>query len=146
MIAWHYTTAQCFRGIEETGGLLPSAPHMLDAEKPLLWFSVNQHWEQSARRGWTENGKRRLLSLEEMILHFGALYRFGMHELRTAIGERQIRRLGRIRPGTWDQMIKNALAMGSDPNEWRACSAFVPIGYVQVQVLKNLQTGWEPAR
>ena len=48
--AWHYTTGQKAKMIFESGELKPTDAFIEAQEKPILWFSKNQEWEQTANK------------------------------------------------------------------------------------------------
>lgn len=62
-IAWHYTTGVNFIKIVESGFLLPTDACINLGELPVLWFSLNQHWEPTSRKAMiTEDGRFRSLT------------------------------------------------------------------------------------
>lgn len=140
MIAWHYTDGQQYELAMLSGMLEPAERR---GEIPLVWFSINPVWEPTACRAIdTPDGPQRL-TVDQMRLLQGGVFRFGIHEARLSAGETQIRRLGKIGPAAGDQLIKTGLAMGSKPNEWRACRGPVPLAILKVQRLNDMHR-WAP--
>lgn len=81
LTAWHYTTYERYREIFKEGFLQPSSIFQGEGIKPILWFSFNQDWEESANRNlvFHDTGERKLATKEEMKKYGGGLVRFGVH-------------------------------------------------------------------
>ena len=78
-IAWHYTTGQKFEQIAETGFILPASIGVKPPERPIVWFSLNQNFELTARKGWCDvAGFVRTLSVQETREAGGGLVRLGL--------------------------------------------------------------------
>ena len=79
MIAWHYTIGLYIKPIFESGELQPADAFLEKGEKPILWFSKNQHWEQTAAKARLDDrGERLWLTKDETAEHGGGLFRFGI--------------------------------------------------------------------
>lgn len=69
MKAWHYTTGEKFEQIVRSGFLLAATAHIEPNERPVVWFSTNQHWEGTALKGQRQpDGSTRWLSMDETCL------------------------------------------------------------------------------
>jgi hypothetical protein len=67
MLAWHYTTGQKFEQISASGMLIPGGIGAEPSGTPVLWFSRNQHWEQTAGDECHETGHG-FLDLHEQVV------------------------------------------------------------------------------
>jgi hypothetical protein len=56
MLARHYTTGRKFQHISASGMLIPGGIGAESTGAPVLWFSRNQHWEQTAGDECSEAG------------------------------------------------------------------------------------------
>lgn len=77
---WHYTTAEKFNRINETGAILTEdqTTGIIEGLRGAVWFTTRQTFEPTARKGIIENGKRRTATLEEMRKYCGGLVRIGV--------------------------------------------------------------------
>ena len=78
-IAWHYTTMQKYPLILESCLLKPADAYVADDEKPILWFSTNLYWEQTANKALrTLEGRLLSLTMEQTAEKAGGLVRFAV--------------------------------------------------------------------
>jgi hypothetical protein len=93
-LAWHYTTGPLFVKIAACNELRPATTNVPNHERPILWFSFNQVWEETANKGITIKGVNKTLTRQEMIESGVGLVRFGIvvtkHRdcYRSELGER----------------------------------------------------------
>lgn len=65
-MAWHYTTGNKFPLIVADGLIRPAAIGVKPPERPIVWFSLAQHFEMTARKGlMNEAGQFRTASIQE---------------------------------------------------------------------------------
>ena len=101
MLAWHYTTGRKLRSITTSGMLIPGGMGIEPAPTPVLWFSRNQHWEQTAGTACHEAGQPvRRLTLRETYAESGGLVRYGCEIERLYAGE-ALRRKARMSHEAW---------------------------------------------
>jgi hypothetical protein len=142
MKAWHYTTGEKFERIVRSGFLLAATAHIEPNERPVVWFSTNQHWEGSASKGQRQpDGSTRWLSMDETCLAGRGLVRFGMDESRLSKGA-AIQHLARIPAKTWEGLCRAAAVVGASPSEWRAIAGPIPIEDLEIHVLNDANV-WE---
>src|SRR5262245_17530639 len=78
-LVWHYTTTQCLVKILTDGYLKPATAFVKPPEKPVVWFSTNQDWEETANKlGQTTDGSLVRLGREETAELGGGLIRIGV--------------------------------------------------------------------
>ena len=88
VLAWHYTTGEKFKAIVTSGYLKPTGILVKPPERPVLWFSLNQQFEPTARKAAIEGGAYRVLSVEETGRHCGGLVRFGLSPRKLLTGDK----------------------------------------------------------
>ena len=139
--AWHYTTGQNAKLILESGKLMPSVEFIEPQEKPILWFSTNELWEQTANKmTMTPDGKIRPLTMEETRNMGEGLFRFGMpsHEL---IQWPRLARSANMRSKIQRALEEGGLRAGADFREWCGLLESVSIAGLTCQILKD--SGWD---
>ena len=66
-MVWHYTILDAFRSILRDGFIKPATQFVPPGERPVVWFSSNPVWENSAAKGVTEGGRRRTATFDEHV-------------------------------------------------------------------------------
>jgi hypothetical protein len=142
--AWHYTTGRAFISIVEFGWILPATAFVPKGEKPAVWFSLNQDWEQTANKGGLEeDGTRRTLTREETCERGGGLVRFGVAVEAVPCDWNGFKKRSGIRPETARCLAARGRACGADPNEWRVSFEPVPREqWVAVDVWDRATGAW----
>ncbi|MEI8285490.1 MAG: hypothetical protein WCG52_10930 [bacterium] len=138
--AWHYTTGQKAKLIFESGELKPTDLFIEPREKPILWFSKNQHWEQTANKMiMLPDGKIRQLTTDETREMGGGLFRFGMpsHEL---IQWPRLARIANMRSKIQRALEDGGLRVGADFREW--CGLLEPVSIAPLTWQEMTDWGW----
>lgn len=118
MIVWHYTKGIKVRNIYDNGCLLPATFGIVPPELPVVWFSANQHFENSALSGeFDARGNHRNLTIEEMMKRHGGLYRFGRPAKGLLHGE-ELRKAAKISLSDWRGLAKVGEQMGASASDW----------------------------
>lgn len=118
MIAWHYTTKPKYELIVGDGLLKPAEAGVFPPELPILWFSINQHFEPSAKKGLQgSDGSIRQATLEEMLELSGGLYRFGRPIFGLKCGD-GLRKAAKMRLGDWKRLLASARHMKASSYDW----------------------------
>lgn len=122
---WHYTTGQKALLIFESGELKPSSSYIEPGEKPILWFSHNQYWEETANKAIIEEGgKLRRLSMTETSDLGGGLFRFGMPFDRV-VNWPKLATLAGMRSKIRKNLEIAGIKSGADFREW--CGLLQPV-------------------
>lgn len=114
--AWHYTTERNFRKIAESGVLLPAAG-MEAHEEPVVWFSLNREWEQTACKGIKTPEGQQSLTKDQTKALCGGLVRFG-YPKRLLVPWPEGAAKARISNDTRTALEKAGRMMGANPSEW----------------------------
>lgn len=130
LLAWHYTTGENFERIVTVGFLQPSAIDVQPSERPVLWFSLEQHWEPTACKAWDEGGRLRLLTMEETRERGRGLVRFGVASERLTPWPR-IRAIARIPPRIAQGLIRRAEEQGASPHFWLGTTSALPLEQIE---------------
>lgn len=135
-IYWHYTSLERFAQIMESGVILPATAHTGKNEKPVVWFSANQFWEQTANKAIIQYGQIRGLTREEM-------FRLGVGRIGVSIesvpynweGFKKVSGiLNRVSKG----LVVSAKKVKSNPKDWRV--SFEPVireKWLRMEVWQN---------
>jgi hypothetical protein len=138
---WHYTPLERLQPIVLSGVLRPTAVAIDPGERPAVWFSANQYFEQTAAKMVREatTGTIRTLSMEEMHDLYGVV-RIGVHPSNPRlIGWDGFRRTSGISKTT-----ARALCHLGHPHVWFASYTPVPTAeWIAVDVWTG--TCWAPA-
>lgn len=127
-LSWHYTIGWYYPLIlkDQEIKCIPTngAPK---SERPVVWLSMDQHYEPTAAKAaGTSGGRVLLLSMQETAQHFGGLYRIGVDpnsfELHDFVA---FRRLSGISRTDAQELIRVGREEGAIVANWRV--SFVPI-------------------
>jgi hypothetical protein len=138
-LAWHYTTGEWFQAIVESGVILPSTAYIDPDEKPIVWFSLNSHWEQTANKLDLEADGLRTLSMEETAAHCGGLDRFGVCPAVCPYTWRELKQLSGMSPRIAAALYRIGIEQGARPGQWRG--TFEPVGREQWRLVDVYQAG-----
>jgi hypothetical protein len=137
MLAWHYTTGHKFQCITATGMLIPGGIGIDPPEKPILWFSRNQHWEQTAGRAWHEDGQpMRRLTMLETCAQSGGLVRYGCDPKRLYAGE-ALQRQARMTDEDWAALCVEGRRQKAYPAVWCGSVDSIPVDNLVVHLLSD---------
>lgn len=137
MIAWHYTTGQKFLAIVESGYLKPTNIDVKPPEKPILWFSLNQKWENTANKAILEaSGEIKRLSMMDTYKLGGGLVRFGIEPNMLNLGD-ELRRKASMSASLWRALWKEGLKQNAKPSEWCGTIKSIPIDELIIEVMND---------
>ena len=138
MLAWHYTTGRKLRSITASGMLVPRRIGNESTDEPVLWFSRNQHWEQTAGKACHETGQPvRRLSMRETYAEGEGLVRYGCDVKRLYAGE-ALRRKARITHEVWAALHAAGKLQQAYPAAWCGSVDSMPIDSLVVHVMSEL--------
>lgn len=146
MLAWHYTTAQKYKLIKESGLLLPATIGVLPPERPILWFSTHPKYEPTALKplGDGRGNIIRLLTMEELYAMAGGLVRFGCPVTSLKHGE-DLRKTAKMSSIMWRRLQKSGRNQKANPCDWWGHVGSMTLDEVTVQVMDAEMT-WRPLR
>lgn len=144
LMAWHYTTKENFKGICRAGYIHPATAHVPEHERPVVWFSLNPHFEETARKGKIDPETRELgrCTLAEMRELCGGLVRLGLPARSLLTGE-ALRRKARISSAMWRSLVHHGIKQGADPTEWFGIAGAVELALCEVQQMDDAGQ-WSP--
>jgi len=143
MKAFHYTTGHKFVLIKTSGMLLPTDIGVSFQERPILWFSLNQQWEQTANKALADSrGILRKLSMDETRELGGGLVRFGIEPRRLFFGT-ELQKKARMNNKTWRALVAEGLRQGAKPSEWGGALGPLNIAELETQQMAD-GFKWEP--
>lgn len=137
--AWHYTTGQKAKMIFESGELKPTDAFIEAQEKPILWFSKNQEWEQTANKMLVGPGTLRQLTTDETRNMGGGLFRFGMPSNKLIQWPR-LARSANMRSKIQRALEEGGLRAGADFREW--CGLLEPVSIAGLTCQTLTDSGW----
>ena len=137
MICWHYTIGAKVPPIAESGFLKGADEYVTSPEKPIVWFSSNQDYELTSRKGVKRNGEIITLSKEETA-QFGGLVRFGYPSERL-IKWPEVGKRAHMNAFMRNILMKEARRQGADPSEWYGSLVPIPLEGLTFQILRDNQ-------
>jgi hypothetical protein len=138
--AWHYTTGQKAKMIFESGELKPTDAFIEAQEKPILWFSKNQEWEQTANKMIIlPDGNFRQLTTDETRNMGEGLFRFGIPSLELSPWPR-LARSANMRSKIQRALEEGGLRAGADFREW--CGLLEPVSIAGLTCQTLTDSGW----
>jgi hypothetical protein len=143
MLLWHYTTERNLRSLMRKGSILPSTSIHAASQKPIVWFSANQFWEQSANQDLTIGGIEHQLTMEGMLAYGGGLARIGVAPETVPHDWAKLKRLANISERQAKRLTTGAVNRGADPAEWYGTFESVPRkNWLVVEVFRD--GAWKP--
>ena len=143
-ILWHYTTGQNLVSIFQDGLVRPATAGVPRTEKPIVWFSANQYWEQTASKmARMADGSFKCLSMQETGIHGKGLARIGVDRASAPYGWEELGKLSGMSRRTIQGLERAAVRNRAKPQEW--FGAFDPIPkskWVAVEYFKDGE--WTP--
>jgi hypothetical protein len=125
---YHYTTGDRFAAIINTGEIRQARGGVEPPEIPAVWLSTASEWEASASKAVIVNGKRRTMTLDEMIRSCDCLVRIRIDPSKVEIiPPADAPSALQIPHWTFARLITSGLAMGADPSDWRASIRAIPV-------------------
>lgn len=139
-LAWHYTTLARFVVILADGEIRPATAAVPKDERPIVWFSLNQHWEQSANKALrTPEGRLIGLDMEGTMKCGRGLIRIGVRPERAPHAWRELKRLAGMREDMARGLVRVARKDGADPGDWRG--TFDPVPRVDWSAIETFIDG-----
>lgn len=133
MIAWHYTTGRHFPRILASAELRPAIAGVEPPEKPILWFSINRHFEMTARKARIgPGGGIRTLTVMGTFEALGGFYRFGI-DAAGLIPWRDLPALSGMPDRIAAGLRRIAKEQGAEPREWYGSLEPVPVARCKIQ-------------
>ena len=132
---WHYTTMSKLDSILMDQQLRPSTVGLIEDESPILWFSTNEQWEETANKLAQIKGRATTLTQRETFEKFGGLLRFGIkanHPKLVAWPE--IGNQAGTPAALQRSLEQTAIAKGSKPEEWLGILS--PLRMDQIEVVQ----------
>lgn len=137
MLAWHYTTGRKFHQISASGMLIPGGVGVGSTGTRVLWFSRNQHWEQTAGDECHEAGQPvRRLTMRETYAASGGLVRYGCDVKRLYAGE-VLRQEAQMTHDVWAALYAAGKQQQAYPAAWCGSVDSIPIDGLAVHVLSE---------
>lgn len=127
-IAWHYTTGEKFLLIVESGVIRPSDGLVFPPERPIAWFSLEQHFEMTARKAVMKDGRIRTMTIQETKEVCGGLCRFGVAAERLIAWKGgALRKAARMSHAIAKALELYGRKQGANPHEWLGSLEPVPV-------------------
>lgn len=120
---WHYTKGRLLPAILADGLIKPATAFVPVNEKPIVWFSTNQHWERTMAPG--KDFGRHWYSMEETASKFG-LARIGVDPDIAPYDFSALRELSGMTSAVANGLVKAAKKRYAEPREWRGTFEPVP--------------------
>jgi len=140
---YHYTFGHKLRIIKEDGFLRPTGVNISPREVPVLWFSRNPQFEQTAAKAWLQNGMVTLMTHSEMDRMLG-IFRFKLITPDARLYSwMQLQRKARIPPKTICHMIDEGVKRGARPRDWYGSFVPIPLGSMRLQRWNDPAQEWE---
>jgi hypothetical protein len=137
MLAWHYTTGKKFQPISSSGMLIPGGIGGGPGGTSVLWFSRNQHWEQTAGDECREAGQApRRLTMHETYAASGGLVRYGCDVKRLYAGE-MLRRKAQMTHEVWADLHAAGKLQQAYPAAWCGAVDSIPLDGLVVHVMSE---------
>jgi len=137
-LAYHYTTGELFVEICETNILDPFKTVTPPGEKPILWFSLHPHFEQTAAKAIYSDAtpQIRTLSMDETKLLGNGLVRFA-YPAKDLIRWPELGKQAGMTSKTIKQLEEIGRRQQSNPLNWMG--SFEPIHFSELMDLQIMR-------
>jgi hypothetical protein len=145
-MAWHYTVMMNFESIIMNECILPRALGAAPHARPLVWFSLNRFWENTANKGAIDpkTGERIRLSMRQTRAAGGGLVRFGIDACKL-LRDDVLWQRARIEDDVRNALVEEAVQQGADPSDWCGSIKPVPVDRLVIESL-NDSLQWQTFR
>jgi len=121
-VAFHYTTGLKLRSIINSGVISPSTAQVPPHEKPVAWFSTQEHWEPTATKVPVPGKAGQLITAQAQ----NGLVRITVPANCAAYTFPQLPLIAGTSPKTCIGLLLSGLELGADPGAWRFTPTPVP--------------------
>jgi hypothetical protein len=137
MKAWHYTTGEKFPLIIESGLIIPATTGVKPPERPIVWFSLDQYFEMTARKGLAnETGFLRTATIQETRELAGGLVRFGVDAERLIPWKGgELRKAAKMSYAIAKKLDAIGWKQGASPFEWLGSLEPVRVDECVIQIM-----------
>ena len=140
-LIWHYTHGQNFPDILKSGYVDIERLYVPSTEKAVAWFSSDQFWENTVRKGGTRFSGG--YGMREMVAQGLSLYRIGVLPEAVPLNWTAIRMQSGMSAKMARGMIEVAKKWGANPLDWYG--SFAPVPASQWQTVESFDgTKWIP--
>jgi CheY-like chemotaxis protein len=141
-LLWHYTVGLHIHSILADGVIRPATAYVPRDQRPVVWFSSNPNWEETANKMIKQDGVLYALNKEETAETWGGLYRIGVLAETAPHNWENLVFLSNIPPAEARALKKVADQDGADPAEW--FGTFDPVDSAKwVSVEKLVDGVWQ---
>jgi hypothetical protein len=119
---FHYTKALWLQSIL-AHGLKPSGIGLHPGEKPLLWFTTNERWENTVFISTSPT----LQEAHEYMLPLGGLARIVCDDAVAPYRWKEMKEVASVPSMVAKYLYDSAIRVGSRPGEWRGTLDVVPV-------------------
>lgn len=124
---WHYTIGTRMKMILRDRLIKLATANVPAGERPVVWFSTNPAWEETANKGiMTEAGNRVGLTKQETAERGKGLYRIAVSSDTASFNIYEFRKRSGVSSKMWKGLFLRAEQCGSVPTEWRVSFDPVP--------------------
>ncbi|WP_287197617.1 hypothetical protein [Paraburkholderia sp.] len=117
--------------------LIPGSMGIEPPDKPILWFSRNQHWEQTAGNACHDDGQPvRRMTLRETYARSGGLVRYGCDVKRLYAGE-ALRQKAQMSHEDWAALHAEGKQQHAYPAAWCGSVDSIPVDGLVVDVMSD---------
>jgi hypothetical protein len=118
-VKWHYTIRDRLEMIVRSGVILPATAYVDKSEKPIVWFSTNPWWEETANKWLADpDGSIRALDMMETHAFGGGLVRIGVAPETAPHDWQALKNLSGMHSKTAAGLYSIAVGRGARPGEW----------------------------
>lgn len=143
-LVWHYTTTSRLQQILSDGFIRPAAAVLQGGDKPVVWFSSNSVWEESANKSTRNSVGEIVLGNKESTRHFGGgLARIACNAELVPFSWKEFKKQSGVKSKIADAIYAAAIAHGARPSEWFATFEPVPAEkWIAIEIDNGI--GWMP--
>jgi hypothetical protein len=144
MIAWHYTTGEKFERIARSRELRPPSVSFNPPERPILWFSLNQFWEQTANNAYRQDDGTIVELDMQATLEIGrGLVRVGVMATDSRLHRwPELGEKARMSEAVVEQLIRTGVEKGSNPEDWAGMFTSVRLAECVIDVIDAPTLKW----
>jgi hypothetical protein len=142
---FHYTTMEKLEHILNDRLIIPATEYVPKNERPVVWFSTNPVWEETANKGIMDAlGRISEGSREKTHEGAGGLSRIEVPE-STTVNWLTFKLESGIKPILAKRLARTAKKQNSKPSEWRVSFTSVPESeWLSVELFNWEKQIWEP--
>jgi hypothetical protein len=137
---WHYTVGPSFESILDDGFIRPATAGVPIGERPIVWFSMDQYWENTVIKGnRLPDGTVEVLKMVGLLERGFSLFRIGVDAAVAPYKWSELKSLSGMSSEMARGLKASAKKHNANPSSWRG--TFDPVTWEKWEAFECFKSG-----